>query len=90
MALRRLRRDGNSLVVTIPADEAQKAHLAEGDMVDVHTNEQRGTIEIEPVQIRRRANFEELGFQVIQEDIDLLDRLAEYDHGKRTSDTSGS
>jgi hypothetical protein len=68
--------------VTIPPEEASKAHLVEGDYVEVEADEATGTLRIHPVPTRRtrpRPDFVSLGKQVIQEDRALLDRLAEYD-----------
>ncbi len=41
----KLRRSGNSFVVTIPPDEVERAGVHEGEMVDLH---------IRPVDIRPR------------------------------------
>jgi len=81
MALRRVRRDGNSLVVTIPSADAQKAHVTEGTMVDIYTNEKSGAIEIHPVEIRHRRDFVAAGREVIEKNRGLLNRLEEYDKG---------
>ncbi|HEX5416384.1 MAG TPA: hypothetical protein VFZ25_12015 [Chloroflexota bacterium] len=81
MALRRVRRDGNSLVVTIPSGDAQKAHVTEGTMVDIYTNENSGAIEIHPVEIRHRRDFVAAGREVIEKNRGLLNRLEEYDKG---------
>ena len=45
----RVRRTGNSLVVTIPKDQAERLGIVEGDMVDVS---------IEPLELRRRMSPE--------------------------------
>jgi antitoxin component of MazEF toxin-antitoxin module len=77
VVLRKVRKDGNSLVVTIPVEEAAKARLHAGDYVQIETDEVRGGVLILPVQVRRRPDFVEIGTQVIDEDRPLLDRLAE-------------
>lgn len=89
MAVRRLRRDGNSLVVTIPPEEAGKAHLVEGGYVEVEADEATGGLRIYPVQTRKagvRPGIIDIGRQVIQEDRTLLERLAAYDPEARRSD----
>lgn len=53
MAVRRLRRDGNSLVVTIPPEEAGKAHLVEEGYVEIEADEETGGQRIYPVQTRK-------------------------------------
>jgi len=81
MAIRRLRRDGNSLVVTIPPEEADKAHLVEGSYVEVEADE-AGCLHIHSVptrQTRARPDFIAIGKKVIDEDRSLLERLAAYD-----------
>jgi antitoxin component of MazEF toxin-antitoxin module len=79
MAIRRLRRDGNSLVVTIPPEEAGKAHLVEGSYVEVEADE-AGSLHIHPVHTRQtRPDFIAIGKKVIEENRSLLERLAAYD-----------
>src|SRR5712692_5899877 len=82
VAIRRLRRDGNSLVVTIPPEVAGKVHLVEGSYVEVEADESTGALHIHPVptrQTRARPDFIAICRQVIQEDRTLLQRLAAYD-----------
>ena len=55
MALVRVRRDGNSLAVTIPRREVQKAQLTEGDYVNVEADEATGRVVIEPVAVSPRS-----------------------------------
>jgi AbrB family looped-hinge helix DNA binding protein len=75
MVLRKVRRDGNSLVVTIPAEEAAKVHLSAGDYVEIETDK-AGALLVRPVQVRRRPDFVSFGKQIIEEDRRLLDRVA--------------
>ena len=84
MALRRVRRDGNSLVVTIPAGDAQKARVTEGTLVDIYADEASGAIEIHPVEVRPRRNFVEAAREVAEKNRGLLDRLEEYDRNGAT------
>ena len=77
MAVRKIRRDGNSLVVTIPVEEAAKAHLAAGDYVQVEADKATGELRILPVRPSRRPDFLRIGHQVIRENRTLLDRLAQ-------------
>ena len=58
MALVKVRRDGNSVAVTIPAKEARKAHLEEGTYVNVEIDEASGVVRIEPVSIQPRVPAE--------------------------------
>lgn len=83
MALVKLRRDGNSIVVTIPADEIGKAQLAEGDYVEIAAVES-GQIVISPVAIEPRVRPEVRAAieQVAAENRAVLDRLAAYDRGE--------
>lgn len=77
MAIRKVRRDGNSLVVTSPVEQADRAHLHAGDYVQVETDEATGGLLILPIQMKRRPNFVDIGSQIIEEDRHLLDRLAQ-------------
>ena len=49
IGVQRVRRTGNSLVVTIPKDQAERLGISEGAMVDVS---------IEPLELRPRMNPE--------------------------------
>ena len=77
MSVRKIRRDGNSLVVTIPVEEAAKAHIAAGDYVQVETDKSTGELRILPVRPRRRPDILKIVGQVIRENQGLLDRLAQ-------------
>ena len=77
MAVRKIRRDGNSLVVTIPVEEAASAHLAAGDYVEVETDRATGELRLLPVRPHRRPDMLKIVRQVIQENQGLLDRLAQ-------------
>lgn len=47
MSLVKIRRDGNSLAITIPVNEAREAHLEEGMYVKVETNEGSHSLSIQ-------------------------------------------
>lgn len=83
MSIVKVRADGNSLVVTIPVEEVRKSHLSAGDHVKVEADESSGNLTIIPMQIKPRAryDFHEVVRDVIAEERELLDRLAEYDRG---------
>lgn len=49
MIRQKIRKVGNSLVVTIPKDEAERLQLAEGDLVD---------LDVQPLEIRPRMRPE--------------------------------
>ncbi len=55
MVTQKLRRVGNSLVVTIPKEEAERQNLEEGDMVGVEVRKVRIKPEMSP---EVRAAFE--------------------------------
>lgn len=84
MSFVKVRRDGNSGVVTIPADEMRKAHLSIGDHVQIDVDEATGRVTITPMRIEPRArhDFLEVARGVIVEERELLDRLAAYDRGE--------
>jgi antitoxin component of MazEF toxin-antitoxin module len=81
VTLRKVRRDGNSLVVTIAPEEAARANLVEGAYVTVEFDEVAGHLKIAPVdiQLKSRPTMTDIGKRVIAENRDVLDRLAEYD-----------
>lgn len=85
MALVKVRRDGNSVAVTIPAKEARKAHLEEGTYVNVEIDEASGVVRIEPVSIQPRVRAEviSVGQEVLRRKRGLYDRIAEHDRGSR-------
>ena len=84
MSLVKVRRDGNSGVVTIPAEAMRKANLSIGDHVQIDVEEVSGRVTITPVRIEPRArhDFLEVARGVIAEERELLDRLAAYDRGE--------
>lgn len=86
MALVKVRRNGNSLAVTIPVVEAQVAGVKEGMYVSVEADEQG--LRIEPVAIARRpSRIVEAAREAISEEGELLERLAKYDRAKGGSVT---
>ncbi|HEX3723671.1 MAG TPA: AbrB/MazE/SpoVT family DNA-binding domain-containing protein, partial [Nitrolancea sp.] len=84
MSFVKVRRDGNSGVVTIPAEEMRKAHLSIGDYVQIDVEEASGRVTITPMRIEPRArhDFRKVARDVIAEERELLDRLAAYDRGE--------
>jgi putative addiction module antidote len=54
MIMQRVRRVGNSLIITIPREEAERLELAEGDMVAASLNKVRMEISMSP-QVRAAA-----------------------------------
>lgn len=87
MALVKVRRDGNSVAVTIPAKAARQAHLEEGAYVNVEIDEASGIVRIEPVSIQPRVRAEVIsaGQQVLRKKRGLYDRIAEHDRGSLQS-----
>ncbi len=87
MALVKVRRNGNSLAVTIPVAQAQVAGVKEGMYVSVEADEPG--LRIEPVSIARRppSRIVEAARQAISEEGELLDRLARYDRARGGSVT---
>lgn len=83
MSLVKVRRDGNSLAITIPVNEARKAHLEEGMYVKVEINEESQTLRVEPVSIQPRGRPEVIaaGRQVLARKRGLYKRLEAYDRG---------
>ncbi|HVB63537.1 MAG TPA: AbrB/MazE/SpoVT family DNA-binding domain-containing protein [Nitrolancea sp.] len=81
MSLVKVRRDGNSGVVTIPAEDMRKAHLSIGDHVQIEVEEESGRVTITPIRIEPRAHYDflEVVHDVIVEERELLDRLAAFD-----------
>ena len=81
MALVKVRRDGNSLAVTIPVEVARLAHIEEGMYVDVAADAAGQGLHVEPVSIRTRGRREVLsaGRRVIGKNRNLYKRLADYD-----------
>jgi antitoxin component of MazEF toxin-antitoxin module len=86
MSVVKIREDGNSNVVTIPVDIMRKARLSTGDHVEIEVDEDTGRVELIPMQIKPRAryDFHEVVRDVIGEERELLDRLAEYDRGQKS------
>ncbi len=84
MGLAKVRRDGNSAVVTIPAKELVQARLAIGDSVTVDVIEETGQVVLTPVSIQPRAkhNIRDVARDVIAEKRRLFERLAAYDRGE--------
>jgi antitoxin component of MazEF toxin-antitoxin module len=73
----KVRKDGNSLVVTIPVEEAAKARLHAGDYVEVETSTMTGEIIVRPITVVR-GRIQETGREVIAENREALDILKAY------------
>jgi antitoxin component of MazEF toxin-antitoxin module len=81
----RVERDehGNA-VIRIPLDFAKQAGLKTGEYARVEVDESSGTLTIAPMPFKPRAryNYREIAHEVIEEERELLDRLAAYDRGE--------
>jgi antitoxin component of MazEF toxin-antitoxin module len=79
----RVRRDGNSLAVTIPADEARALQIEEGMYVNVELDASGNSIQVQPVTLTRRGRPEVLaaGKRVLEKNRGLYKRLAAHDQG---------
>jgi anaerobic selenocysteine-containing dehydrogenase len=85
MVLGRIQRDEHGdAVIKIPMDLAKQAGIKAGDYVRVEADEATGHVTITRVPIESRANYDirEVGLRVIDEERELLDRLAAYDRGE--------
>lgn len=85
MSLVKVRRDGYSLAITIPVNEARQAHLEEGMYVKVKVelNEESHSLSIQPVSIQPRLRPEVItaGKHALARKRGLYKRLAAYDSG---------
>jgi antitoxin component of MazEF toxin-antitoxin module len=79
MNIQKIRKDGNSLVVTIPREAARLARLEQGTPVHVYADEATGELHIQAFVPRGKPDFLALGRQIIEEKRDLLVRLANDD-----------
>lgn len=84
VALVKVRRDGNSTVITLPPDLVKKFNLEIGSHVQVTADEQNGCLIVEPVAItpRARHDFLEASRRVIERNRELYERLKRYDRGE--------
>lgn len=75
----KIRRQGNSLSVTLDQDTLGAANLHEGDLVAPSV--QKGVVVLTPVEIRAKARPQvlQLGRKIIAENRGALDRLAKDD-----------
>lgn len=80
MAAVKIRRQGNSLAVTLDQDTLGAANLHEGDLVQPTVR--GGVVVLTPVEIRPKVIA--AGRRVIAENRGVLDRLAKDDRGSRT------
>ena len=80
MAAVKIRRQGNSLGVTLDQDTLGAANLHEGDLVQPTVR--GGVVVLTPVEIRPRVI--EAGRRVIAQNRSVLERLAKDDPGART------
>ncbi len=81
----KIRRQGNSLSVTLDQETLGAANLHEGDLVAASV--QKGVVVLTPVEIRPkvRAHVLQLGRRIIAENRGALDRLAKDDKGRKTT-----
>jgi antitoxin component of MazEF toxin-antitoxin module len=73
----KIRRQGNSLAVTLDQDTLGAANLREGDLVQATVR--GGVVVLTPVEIRPKVV--ETGRRVIAQNRSVLDRLAKDDRG---------
>ena len=73
----KIRRQGNSLAVTLDQDTLGAANLREGDLVQATVR--GGVVVLTPVEIRPKVI--EAGRKVIAQNRSVLDRLAKDDRG---------
>jgi antitoxin component of MazEF toxin-antitoxin module len=77
MSAVKIRRQGNSLAVTLDQDTLGAANLHEGDLVQATVR--GGVVVLTPVEIRPKVI--EAGRKVIAQNRNVLDRLAKDDRG---------
>ena len=84
MTMVKIRRDGNSSVVTIPTSELNKLHVAIGEYVDIDVDEASGCMLVTPMRIEPRAQrpIREVSEEVVDEKRGLFERLEAYDRGE--------
>jgi antitoxin component of MazEF toxin-antitoxin module len=80
MAAVKIRRQGNSLAVTLDQETLGAANLREGDLVQPIVR--AGVVVLTPVEIRPKVV--EAGRKVIAQNRAVLDRLAKDDRGAST------
>lgn len=82
MTIVRVRRQGNSTVVTLAQEVIDKVQLSDGDMVEERVDAQ-GRIVLQPVTVqpRVRPHVAAAIKRAVAKDRRVLDRLAE--HGRR-------
>ena len=87
MTLVKIRRDGNSSVVTLPPSEMEKIHLSVGEFVWVEADEMTGRLIVVPANVQPYARHDVLAVatEVVEEKRELFDRLAAYDRGERVT-----
>ncbi len=80
MTLVRVRRQGNSTVVTLAQDVLEKVQLKDGDMIEERVDAQ-GRILLQPVTVqpRVRPHVAAAIKRAVAKDRRVLDRLAEHD-----------
>ncbi len=85
MTMVKIRRDGNSSVVTIPTSELNKLNVAVGEYVDIDVDEATGRMIITPMRIEPRTQhtIREASKGIAEEKRGLFERLEAYDRGER-------
>ncbi len=84
MTMVKVRRDGNSSVVTIPTSELNKLHVAIGEYVDIEVDEIAGCMTITPMRVepRTQRSIREASRGLADEKRRLFKRLEAYDRGE--------
>ena len=83
MSLIRVRKQGNSLVVTLAQDVLEKAQLSDGDLVEERVDSS-GRVVIAPVSVTPRvsARMKDAIKGAARKERGVLKRLADYDRGR--------
>ncbi len=81
----KIRKQGNSVSVTLDQEILRAANLHEGDLVAPSV--QKGVVVLTPVEIRPKVRPQvlQLGRKIIAENRRVLDRLAKDDAGRVTT-----
>lgn len=85
MTMVKIRRDGNSSVVTIPTSELNKLNVAVGEYVEIDVDEATGRMIITPMRVepRNQQPIRDASKGIADEKRGLFERLEAYDRGER-------
>lgn len=78
MTVIRVRRVGNSSVVTLPQEVMEQAHLRDGDLVQPRVD-RSGRVVLEAVTVTPREQRREIIRKAARRERPVLQRLAEHD-----------